>query len=58
MTAAPAARTGELVRTLVDPALREQAAAARAELRGLNLPDDVHDELAEMASFSTERDYQ
>jgi geranylgeranyl diphosphate synthase type I len=34
-----------------------EAAAARTELRGLNLPDDVHDELAEMASFSTERDY-
>jgi geranylgeranyl diphosphate synthase type I len=39
-----------------------EAAAARTELRelklrGLTLPDDVHDELAEMASFSTERDY-
>jgi geranylgeranyl diphosphate synthase, type I len=37
-------------------AVRE-AAAARRELDGLNLPRDVHEELAEMASFSTERDF-
>jgi geranylgeranyl diphosphate synthase type I len=38
-----------------------EAAAAVTELRKLarefDLPDDVHRELAEMASFSTERDY-
>jgi geranylgeranyl diphosphate synthase type I len=33
-----------------------EAAAARRELDGLTLPRDVHKELAEMASFSTERD--
>jgi geranylgeranyl diphosphate synthase, type I len=34
-----------------------EATAARTELRRLGLPEELHRELAEMASFSTERDY-